>query len=86
MGHLARLLEADGIPTVVVAVRAFLPRLEPMKIPRLVITAHPLGRTLGAPGDHQRQREVIVAALRLLETATRGGTMVEFAEPYRMAS
>lgn len=84
MGHVARLLEADGIPTVVIAVKAFLPRLEPMKIPRLVLTNHPMGRPLGAPGDRERQRAVIVAALNLLETATRGDTTVEFPEPYRI--
>ncbi|MBI4789779.1 MAG: hypothetical protein HY782_22330 [Chloroflexi bacterium] len=79
------MLEADGIPTVVIAVKAFLPRLEPMKIPRLVITHHPMGRPLGAPGDRERQREVIIAALKLLETATEGGTLVELAEPYRVS-
>ncbi len=86
MGHVARLLEADGIPTVVIAVKAFLPRLEPMKIPRLVITHHPMGRPLGAPGDRERQRSVIVAALRLLETATQGGTILELNEPYRITA
>lgn len=85
MGHVARLLEADGIPTVVIAVKAFLLRLEPMKIPRLVITNHPMGRPLGAPGDRERQRAVLVAALNLLETATGGNTTVEFSEPYRIA-
>lgn len=84
MGHVARLLEADGIPTVVIAVKAFLPRLEPMKIPRLVLTSHPMGRPLGAPGDRERQREVLVTALKLLETATQGNTVVELPEPYRV--
>ncbi len=86
MGHVARLLEADGIPTVVIAVKAFLPRLEPMKIPRLVTTHHPMGRPLGAPGDRERQRSVIVAALRLLETTTQGGTVLELNEPYRITA
>lgn len=85
MGHLARLLEENGIPTVVVAVKAFRPRLEPMKVPRLLLTPHPMGRTLGAPGDRERQRATLLAALRLLETATEGGTIVELTEPYRVA-
>ncbi|MCI0477078.1 MAG: hypothetical protein L0Y55_12585 [Anaerolineales bacterium] len=85
VGHVARLLEADGIPTVVIAVKAYLPRLEPMKIPRLIITHHPMGRPLGAPGDRARQRAVIVASLRLLETATQSGTILELNEPYRKA-
>jgi hypothetical protein len=84
-GHVARLLEANDIPTVMIAIKAFLPRLEPMKIPRLVITPHPMGRTLGAPGDRQRQRHTLVVALKLLETATQGGSMVELTEPYRAA-
>jgi hypothetical protein len=79
------LLEADGIPTVIIVVKAFLPRLDPMKVPRLVLTHHPMGRPLGAPGDRERQRDVIIAALKLLETATQGNTIVELAEPYRIA-
>jgi hypothetical protein len=42
-----------------------------------------MGRPLGAPGDVQRQREVIEDALSLLETATAGGTVVERDAPYR---
>ena len=85
MGHVARLLETAGIPTVVVAVKAFLPRLEPMKIPRLVLTSHPMGRPLGAPGDRERQRAVIIAALKLLESATQGNTVIEMTGTYRVA-
>lgn len=84
VGHVARVLEANGIPTVMVAVKTFRPRLEPMKVPRLLLTPHPMGRTLGAPGNRERQRATILAALRLLETATLGGTIVELTEPYRL--
>ena len=66
-----------------IGVKAFRPRLEVMQIPRLLITRHPMGRTLGAPGDSQRQRAVILAALDLLEKAEQGGTIVELPEPYR---
>lgn len=79
-------MEAGGIPTVVIGVKAFRDRLAAMRLPRTVITPHPMGRTLGAPGDRTKQREVIVTALKLLETATRGGTMVEFTEAYHVAS
>ena len=82
VGHVARLLEADGIPTVIIAVKAFQPRLEAMKVPRLVLTHHLMGRPLGAPGDDERQHAVLVAALRLLETATQGGTVIELPDPY----
>jgi hypothetical protein len=64
------LLEEAGIPTVIIAVRAFQDRLTAMKVPRLVVTPHPMGRVIGAPGDRARQREVIEAALNMLEHAT----------------
>ncbi len=66
-----------------IGVRAFRPRLEAMRIPRLLLTQHPMGRTLGPPGDHERQRAVILAALDLLEKAEQGETTVELPEPYR---
>ena len=79
-------MEAGGIPTVVIGVHAFRDRLEAMRLPRVLITPFPMGRTLGAPGDRAKQREVIVTALKLLETATLGGTMVEFTETYHVSS
>lgn len=72
MGHVARLLEAQGIATVVIAVAAFRERLEAMSLPRLVITPHLMGRPLGMPGDAARQRAVLLAALALLENAAQG--------------
>lgn len=83
VGHVARAFEAAGLPTVVVQIRAFRHVAEEMKLPRTIITRHPMGRPLGAPGDHRRQRQVVTAALRLLETATRGPALVELPEPYR---
>ena len=80
VGHLARLLEEAGIPTVMIGIRAFRPRLEAMRVPRLVVARNLLGRTLGAPGDRERQRAVILAALDLLEKAEQGGTIVEMPE------
>ena len=77
MGHIARLLEEAGIPTVIIATRAFRPRMEVMRLPRLLLTPHLMGRPLGPPGHVVRQKEVILAALKLLESAERGGTIVE---------
>lgn len=77
MGHIARLLEEAGISTVVIATRVFRPRLEVMTLPRLVLTPHLMGRPLGPPGKVARQRETIIAALKLLESAEQGGTIVE---------
>lgn len=83
MGHLARLIEAAGIPTVAIYVEAFRNVAEAMRLPRVVVTRHPMGRPLGAPGDVERQREVILRALDLLETATAGPALVDLEAPYR---
>ena len=77
MGHIARLLEKAGISTVIIATRIFRPRLEVMMLPRLVLTPHLMGRPLGPPGNVVRQREAIIAALELLESAEQSGTIVQ---------
>lgn len=77
MGHVARLLEAAGIATVVIGVAAFRDRLAAMSLPRLVVTPHLMGRPLGKPGDQARQRAVLLAAFDLLENAAQGKTVVE---------
>ena len=76
VGHVARLLEAAGIPTVMIASEAFAGRVVPMSVPRLVLTPQPLGRPLGAPGDRNRQRFILGEAKRLLETATEGASVL----------
>ena len=86
VGHVARHLEAEGIPTVSVYVRSFRHVAEEMKVPRTVVTRHPMGRPFGAPGDVARHRAVVWAALALLETAAAGPALVELEEPYRAAS
>ena len=75
-------MEESGMPTVSVYVKSFghIPGL--MGLSRSVITQHPMGRPLGAPGDGQRQRAVIGMALGLL--ANPDPTIVEFPEPYRL--
>ncbi len=85
VGHVARALEAAGIPTVSVMVRSFRHHAERMKVPRTLITRHIMGRTMGAPGDTERQREVVEAALTFLEEATEPGVIREFEAPYRIA-
>lgn len=83
MGHVARLLEAAGLVTVVIGTSLFRDRLAAMHLPRVLLTRHPLGRPLGAPGDHETQRRVLLAALDLLDTATASGTLVEWPQLYR---
>jgi hypothetical protein len=40
-----------------------------LRVPRVLVTPHLMGRTIGPVGDRARQREVIEAALRLLVEA-----------------
>ncbi len=70
-------MEEAGIATVIIAVQAFRDQLEKMTLPRVVTTPHLLGRPLGAPGDRKRQRESIIAALNLLDTAKQAGTIYD---------
>ncbi len=83
VGHLARHFEAEGIPTVSVYVRSFRHVAEEMKLSRTVVTRHPMGRPLGAPGDIARQEAVVRAALDLVESAASGPALVELEPPYR---
>ncbi|MCJ7626102.1 MAG: hypothetical protein MUO76_21630 [Anaerolineaceae bacterium] len=82
VGHVARVFEGAGISTVIVAVKAFRSSLEVMALPRVLLTPHPMGRPLGAPGDRERQRAVILAALDLLAEAQEGGTIIELPGRY----
>jgi hypothetical protein len=81
VGHVQRAIESAGIPTVGVYVRSFghIPAL--MGVARALVTDHPLGRPLGAPGDGERQRHVVEAALALLHRSEQ--TIVGFPEPWR---
>ena len=62
VGHVARAIEASGIPTVSVFVRSFRHLAQTMGVPRTVITRHPMGRPMGAPRDRLRQTAVLNAA------------------------
>jgi hypothetical protein len=83
VGHVARVAEEAGIPTVAVYVKAFEKVAKEMALPRVLVTRHPVGRPLGAPGDAERQRNVLLAALELLESAPANGSIRGFEEPYR---
>jgi len=60
-----------------VYVSAFRHVAEDMRLPRTLITPHPFGRPIGPAGAEKRHREVVAAALDLVETATVGGTTVD---------
>jgi hypothetical protein len=83
VGHVQRSLETAGLPTVGVYVRSFghLPDL--MGVSRALITNHPMGRPLGAPGDGERQRDVVSAALQLLTSDE--PVIADFDAPWRPA-
>jgi hypothetical protein len=61
----------------------FKDRTAAMNPARILLTPHPMGRPLSAPHDVEKQRAVLKAGLELLESATEGGTVVEYGEPYR---
>jgi hypothetical protein len=83
VGHVARVVEEAGIPTVGVYVKGFAQVAKDMALPRVLVTRHPIGRPLGAPRDAERQTDVIRSALKLLDAAEAGSTLAEFPEPYR---
>jgi hypothetical protein len=83
VGHVARLMEAGGIATVIVASRVFRAQLEKMHLPRVLLTPHVMGRPLGPPGDRKRHHEVLTAALSLLQTASVAGTILALPGSYR---
>ena len=83
VGHVSRAIESAGIPTSAIYVRAFQHVAEEMKLARTIVTRHPMGRPLGAAGDHGRHRRVTIAALELFDTAA-GPTIVELPEPFRV--
>ena len=83
MGHVARVFEAAGIPTVIIAVASLAGRLTPMQVPRLLLTPFLMGRPLGAPHDGERQLDVLRLGLELLETAVAAPTIVHYPHAFR---
>lgn len=78
MGLVARVVEAAGIPTVLVSTgRDLTAQVLP---PRSVFVNFPMGNPFGRAGDTAMQRRILLDALRLAETAERGGVLVDL--PY----
>ena len=75
MSLAARHLEANGIPTVIVANARDI--VETCGAARLLFTDFPLGSPCGKPGDADMQREIIGMALDLLESAGEPRTTVQ---------
>ncbi len=75
MGALAHYLETRGIPTTQISlIKEHTQTIQP---PRALWVPFALGRPLGLPGDPDFQRQVIQAALALLE-APKGPVLVDF--------
>lgn len=75
MGLVARVIEEHGIPTVLVSTgRDLTAQVRP---PRSLFVNFPMGNPFGRPFDTAMQRRILREALRLAETATEPGTLVE---------
>ena len=82
VGHVARAFEEAGIPSVIIMSTAFKDRTTAMNPALILLTPNPMGRPLSAPFDAEKQRDVLKAALSIVESAYRTG-MNE--EPARVA-
>jgi D-proline reductase (dithiol) PrdB len=84
VGLVARVIEEAGIPTVLVSTGRDL--TQQVLPPRSVFVNFPMGNPFGRPFDARMQRRILLDALGLCESATRGGTLVdlpyEWGEPF----
>ena len=71
----ARHLEENGIPTVVMSNGRDI--TESAYTPRALFTNYPLGNPVGRPGDRADQRAGLLQALQLLESVDAPGTIVD---------
>ncbi len=74
MSLVARHLEANGIPTVVIATARDI--VETCGVARLVFVDFPLGNPCGVPFDKEMQSSVLDIALEMLETSRKPGSTV----------
>ena len=74
MSLIARHLEQNGIPTVVIGSARDI--VEYCAVPRFVFTDFPLGNPAGLPYQPDMQKAIVALALDLLETATAPRTTV----------
>ncbi|WP_136636133.1 glycine reductase [Pseudooceanicola onchidii] len=72
---IARHLEANGIPTVVMGCARDV--VDHVGAPRFLFSDFPLGNAAGKPHDPQSQADTLALALRVLETAPAARTMVQ---------
>lgn len=61
-----------------VFIRPFRHAAVALQVPRVLVTPHLMGRTIGPVGDAARQRDVVSAALALLAEATEPVTIRDY--------
>jgi hypothetical protein len=71
----ARLLEANGVPTVIMGCAKDI--VEHCGVPRFLFSDFPLGNSAGRPHDLESQTLTLGLALRVLETAPAARTTVQ---------
>jgi D-proline reductase (dithiol) PrdB len=71
----ARHIEADGIPTVIMGCAKDI--VEHCGVPRFLFSDFPLGNSAGRPFDVDSQRETLELAFRVLESAPAPRTTVQ---------
>ncbi|MFI5267846.1 MAG: hypothetical protein ACHQ7M_10765 [Chloroflexota bacterium] len=75
MGLVARVLEREGLTTV--SLTSAIDITERVRPPRVAFLNFPLGYPVGRPNEPEEQLQVLRAALRLAETASEPGAIVE---------
>jgi hypothetical protein len=80
VGLVARVVEASGIPTVVVATGRDL--IDQVRPPRALFVNFPMGNNFGAPGDAEQQRRILRRALELVHDACVPGQIVDLEEEW----
>ena len=71
---LARTLETEGLSTLLITPMPFW--AERIGVPRTLAVEFPFGHTLGLPGNVPMQRQILMEALNVLETATAPGMIL----------
>ena len=83
MGLVARVIEASGIPTMLVATgRDLTVQVRP---PRSLFVNFPMGNNFGAPDAPDQQRRILTRALELTCAITEPGTIVDLDEQWPAA-
>ena len=75
MSLVARHLEANGLPTVIIG--SALDVVEHCGVPRLLFTDFPLGNPCGHPWRRDMQRAIVAQAIGLLDSVERPRTTVK---------